>query len=96
VVGGIRVLETSADLAVALAIVSSLRNAVLSHDLMVFGEVGLSGEIRPVSNGEARIKEGAKHGFTRAIVPKGNAPKQGIPGMEIVAVANLSEALDAI
>ena len=96
VVGGIRVLETSADLAVALAIVSSLRNAVLPQDLMVFGEVGLSGEIRPVSNGEARLKEGVKHGFTRAIVPKGNAPKNGLAGMEIVGVADLSEALDAI
>jgi len=96
VVGGIRVLETSADLAVALAIVSSLRNSVLPQDLMVFGEVGLSGEIRPVSNGEARLKEGVKHGFTRAIVPKGNAPKNGLAGMEIVGVADLSEALDAI
>ena len=96
VVGGIRVLETSADLAVALAIVSSLRNAVLPQDLMVFGEVGLSGEIRPVSNGEARLKEGVKHGFTRAIVPKGNLPKHGLSGMEIVGVADLSQALDAI
>ena len=96
VVGGIRVLETSADLAVALAIVSSLRNAVLPHDLMVFGEVGLSGEIRPVSNGEARLKEAVKHGFTRAIVPKGNAPKNGLSGLEIVGVSDLSAALDAI
>ena len=96
VVGGIRVLETSADLAVALAVVSSLRNCVLPQDLMVFGEIGLSGEIRPVSNGEARLKEGVKHGFTRAIVPKGNAPKKALPGMEIVAVADLGEALDAI
>jgi len=96
VVGGIRVLETSADLAVALAIVSSLRNTVLPHELLVFGEIGLSGEIRPVANGEARLKEGVKHGFTRAIVPKGNAPKQGIAGLEIVGVANLGEALEAI
>lgn len=96
VVGGIRVLETSADLAVALAVVSSLRNAVLPQDLLVFGEIGLSGEIRPVSNGEARLKEGAKHGFTRAIVPRGNVPKKGVSGMEIVGVADLGEALDAI
>jgi len=96
VVGGIRVLETSADLAVALAVVSSFRNAVLPQDLLVFGEVGLSGEIRPVSNGEARLKEGVKHGFTRAIVPKGNAPKKGPAGMEIIGVADLGEALDAI
>ncbi|WP_129125142.1 DNA repair protein RadA [Geomonas oryzae] len=96
VVGGIRVLETSADLAVALAIVSSFRNSVLPQDLLVFGEVGLSGEIRPVSNGESRLKEGVKHGFTRAIVPKGNAPKKEIPGMKVVGVTSLSEALDAI
>ncbi|GFO58748.1 DNA repair protein RadA [Geomonas silvestris] len=96
VVGGIRVLETSADLAVALAVVSSLRNQVLPQDLLVFGEIGLSGEIRPVSNGEARLKEGVKHGFTRAIVPKGNAPRQGIAGLEVVGVADLVEALDAI
>ncbi len=96
VVGGIRVLETSADLAVALAIVSSFRNTVLPQDLLVFGEVGLSGEIRPVSNGEMRLKEGVKHGFTRAIVPKGNAPRKGIPGLEVVAVSSLPEALEAI
>ncbi|GFO67514.1 DNA repair protein RadA [Geomonas limicola] len=96
VVGGIRVLETSADLAVALAVVSSLRNQVLPQDLLVFGEIGLSGEIRPVSNGEARLKEGVKHGFTRAIVPKGNAPRQGVAGLEVVGVADLNEALDAI
>ncbi|GFO53496.1 DNA repair protein RadA [Geomonas sp. Red276] len=96
VVGGIRVPETSADLAVALAIVSSLRNSVLPQELLVFGEVGLSGEIRPVSNGESRLREGAKHGFTRAIVPKGNAPRKEIPGLEIVGVSNLLEALDAI
>ncbi|MBJ6725758.1 DNA repair protein RadA [Geomesophilobacter sediminis] len=96
VVGGIRVLETSADLAVTLAIASSLRNRALSHELLVFGEVGLSGEIRPVSNGEARLKEGAKHGFTRAIVPKGNVPKRGVEGVEIVGVSDLNEALQAI
>lgn len=96
VVGGIRVLETSADLAVALAIVSSLRNKVLPQDLLVFGEVGLSGEIRPVSNGESRLREGVKHGFTRAIVPKGNAPRKELSGLEVVGVANLVEALDAI
>jgi DNA repair protein RadA/Sms len=96
VVGGIRVLETSADLAVALAIVSSLRNVALPRDLLVFGEVGLSGEIRPVSNGEASLKEGLKHGFTRAIVPKGNAPKRGVDGITVVGVADLAEALEAI
>jgi len=95
-VGGVKTSETSSDLSVALAIVSSLQNKTLPQDLVVFGEVGLSGEIRPVSNGEARLKESSKHGFTRAIVPKGNVPKQGISGMQITGVADLNEALDAI
>jgi len=96
VVGGIRVMETSADLALLTAIVSSFRDKSLPTDLIVFGEVGLSGEIRPVPNGQERIKEAAKHGFTRAIVPKGNKPKESVPGMKIIAVDRLSEALDAI
>jgi DNA repair protein RadA/Sms len=95
VVGGIKVNETGADLAIVLAIVSSFRNLCLPQDLFVFGELGLSGEIRPVPNGEARIKEAAKHGFKRAIVPKANAPKS-IGGMEIIGVGQLIEALDAI
>jgi len=95
VVGGIRVNETSADLAVALAVVSSLRSICLSRELIVFGELGLSGEIRPVPNGETRIKEAAKHGFKKAIVPRANVPK-GIDGIEIIGVGQLSEALDAI
>ena len=96
VVGGIRVMETSADLALLTAIVSSFRDKSLPTDLIVFGEVGLSGEIRPVPNGQERIKEAAKHGFTRAIVPKGNKPKESVPGMKIIAVDRLSEALDSI
>ena len=96
VVGGIRVMETSADLALLTAIVSSFRDKSLPTDLIVFGEVGLSGEIRPVPNGQERIKEAAKHGFTRAIVPKGNKPKENVPGMKIIAVDRLSEALDSI
>ncbi|MFT6915230.1 MAG: DNA repair protein RadA/Sms [Motiliproteus sp.] len=96
VVGGIRVLETSADLALLLAVVSSFRDRVLPQDLVVFGEVGLSGEIRPVPSGQERIREAAKHGFKRAIVPKGNKPKESIPGMEVIGVERLSEALDAI
>lgn len=92
VVGGVRVTETAADLAVLLATVSSLRNKTLPMDLIVFGEVGLSGEIRPVQCGQERLKEAAKHGFKRAIVPAGNAPKkQG--AIEIISVKNLSEAL---
>ena len=61
----------------------------------MFGEVGLSGEIRPVANGQERLREAAKHGFTRAIVPAGNAPKQPIKGMEVISVRKVTEALDA-
>ena len=96
VVGGVKVLETGADLALLLAVVSSFRNMPLAQDLMAFGEVGLSGEIRPVPNGQERIREAAKHGFRRAIVPKANVPKERIDGMEVVGVTCLSEALDAI
>ncbi|KAA0876289.1 DNA repair protein RadA [Nitrincola tapanii] len=96
VVGGVKVLETSADLAVLLAIVSSFRDRPLSQELMVFGEVGLSGEIRPVQNGQERIREAAKHGFRKAIVPKANVPKEPIAGLEVVGVTRLSEALDQI
>ena len=96
VVGGVKVLETSADLALLLAVVSSFRDTRLPQDLVVFGEVGLSGEIRPVSSGQERLREAAKHGFKRAIVPAANVPKQPITGMEIVPVKRLSEALAAI
>jgi len=96
VVGGVKVLETSADLAAVMAVVSSLKNQPLQHDLMVIGEVGLSGEIRPVPSGQERIREAAKHGFTRAIVPKGNVPKDMPAGMQVIGVSRLSEALDAI
>jgi len=96
VVGGVKVLETSADLALLLAVVSSFKSQILSQDLMVIGEVGLSGEIRPVPNGQERIREAAKHGFKRAIVPKGNVPKGGISGMQIIGVVKLSDALDAM
>ena len=96
VVGGVKVLETSADLALLLAIVSSYRDRILPRDMVFFGEVGLSGEIRPVPSGQERLSEAAKHGFKRAIVPKGNAPKGEVPGMQVIAVAKLSEALDAL
>lgn len=96
VVGGVKVLETSADLAVLLAVVSSLQNRSLPRELVVFGEVGLSGEIRPVPSGQERIVEAAKHGFTRAIVPRGNAPKNSPAGMQVIAVDKLAEAIDAL
>jgi DNA repair protein RadA/Sms len=76
--------------------VSSFRNQILPQELVVFGEVGLSGEIRPVSNGQERLNEAAKHGFKRAIVPTGNRPKQAIPGLEVIAVSKLAEALEAV
>ena len=96
VVGGIRVQETAADLPVLLAVLSSLRDRPLPEHMITFGEVGLSGEIRPVPNGEERLKEAAHHGFRRAIVPKANAPKKGRVGdMEVTGVERLSEAIDA-
>jgi DNA repair protein RadA/Sms len=95
VVGGIRIYETSSDLAAVMGIVSSLRDRVIPHDSLYFGEIGLSGEIRPVANGEARLKEAAKHGFRRAIIPKANAPQQAVEGLEIVPVSSLVEALEA-
>lgn len=96
VVGGVKVLETASDLAQMAAIMSSLRNRPLAHDLLVFGEIGLSGEIRPVPSGQERLKEAAKHGFTQAIIPKGNAPRQAPQGMTIVVVERLDQALEAL
>lgn len=96
VVGGVKVLETSADLALLLAIVSSFRDRQLPQDMVIFGEVGLSGEIRPVPSGQERLSEAAKHGFKRAIVPRANAPKNPVKGMEVIAVSRLSEALAAV
>jgi len=96
VVGGIRVQETAADLPVLLAVLSSFRDRPLPDKTVAFGEVGLSGEIRPVPNGEERLKEAATHGFRRAIVPKANAPKKARIGeMEIIAVDRLADALTA-
>jgi len=94
IVGGMRISETGADLSVILAILSSFRDKPVPKDWIVFGEVGLAGEIRPVQNGQERLREAAKHGFTRAIIPKANAPKQPIEGMQIQAVSRLSEVLD--
>ena len=93
VVGGVRITETAADLAVILAVVSSLKNKPLPEDLVVFGEVGLAGEIRPIQNGPERLHEAAKHGFKQALVPPGNSPKQGIKGLKITVVKRLQDAL---
>ena len=96
VVGGVKVLETSADLALLSAIVSSFRDRPLPRDMVIFGEVGLSGEIRPVPSGQERLTEAAKHGFKRAIAPRGNAPKGDMKGMQVTLVATLGEALAAL
>jgi DNA repair protein RadA/Sms len=93
-VGGVKITEPGADLAVLLAIVSSLKNKPLPEKLVVFGEVGLAGEVRPVQRGQERLKEAAKLGFTQAIIPKANAPKQKIAGMEIIAVERVEEAVE--
>jgi DNA repair protein RadA/Sms len=91
VVGGVKVSETSADLALILAIVSSFRDQALPQDLVVFGEVGLGGEIRPVPSGQERLQEAVKHGFKKAIMPK-----NPIKGMVVIPVTKLSEAIDSL
>ena len=96
VVGGVKVEETSADSPLILAMVSSFRDKPVAQDLISFGEVGLSGEIRPVPSGQERLQEAVKHGFRRAIIPKGNMPKQAIPGMEVLGVSTLAEALELL
>ena len=93
VVGGVKVGETGADLALLLALISSFRNRSLPQDLVVFGEVGLAGEIRPVTSGQERISEAAKHGFKRAIVPFANKPKSAVENMEVFTVKKLADAL---
>jgi DNA repair protein RadA/Sms len=96
VVGGVRVSETAADLAVLLAVMSSFRDKPLPEQLIVFGEVGLSGELRPVPNGQERLQEAAKHGFRRAIIPTANQPKKTLQGLDVIAVSRLSQVLDAV
>ncbi len=96
VVGGVKVTETSADLALLLSLVSSFRNRPLPRDLVIFGEVGLAGEIRPVPSGQERIAEAAKHGFKRAIVPNANMPKKNPPDMKVYGVKKLSDALSVL
>ncbi|MCF8998953.1 DNA repair protein RadA [Acinetobacter nectaris] len=93
IVGGLKITETGSDLAVLLACASSLRGKALPQQLAVFGEVGLSGEIRPVPNGQERLKEAIKHGFEYIIVPRANAPQKPIRGVKVIAVARLHEAL---
>ncbi|CAG4886559.1 DNA repair protein RadA [Paraburkholderia gardini] len=95
-VGGVKITEPAADLAVLLAIQSSLRNKPLPKGLFVFGEVGLAGEIRPSPRGQDRLKEAAKLGFSIAVIPKANAPKQPIDGLRVIAVERIEQAIDQV
>jgi DNA repair protein RadA/Sms len=96
VVGGLTLRDTGSDLPLLLAMASSFRDRVLPADLCAFGEVGLSGELRPVAYGEERLREAAKQGFRRALVPAANAPRQAIEGLTVLPVARISEALRAV
>lgn len=93
-VGGVKVTETASDLAVIAAAYSSFKDMLLPADLVVFGEIGLAGEVRPVPHGEERLKEAAKHGFKRAIIPNANMPKKPIEGMEVIGVSKIGELMD--
>lgn len=95
-VGGVKITEPAADLAVLLAIHSSMRNKALPRGLVVFGEIGLAGEIRPTPRGQERLKEAAKLGFSIAVIPKSNAPKQAIDGLEVIAVERIEQAIDRV
>ena len=95
-VGGVKITEPAADLAVLLAINSSMRNKALPRGLVVFGEVGLAGEIRPAPRGQERLREAAKLGFSIAMIPKSNAPKQPLEGMTIIAVERIDEAFNRL
>lgn len=96
VVGGIKVSETSSDLAIVVGIISSLKNLIIAHDCIFFGEIGLNGEIRPVANGHPRLADAAKHGFRKAVIPKANAPKKPLKGLTVHAVTTLAEVLDVL
>ena len=96
VVGGVRIGETGADLALLLAVLSSFRNRLLPRDMVAFGELGLTGEVRAVANGEQRLREAHKHGFRQAIVPYANRPRKVVDGMVVHSVKSLSAALDVL
>ena len=96
IVGGVRVQETAVDLPILMATLSSFRDFILPRELVMFGETGLAGEIRPVPNGQERLREAAKHGFKFALIASANAPKEDIHGIEVIAVSRLSDAIDWI
>jgi DNA repair protein RadA/Sms len=95
VVGGVRIGETAADLPAVVAVLSSLRGRAVPHDVVCFGELGLTGEVRPVPFGDERLREAAKQGFRRALVPAANAPRRAVEGLEVLAVGRLEQALAA-
>ena len=95
-VGGVRIGEPAADLAVSLAVVSSLTDRPIPGKVVAFGEVGLAGEVRPAPRGQDRLKEAAKLGFERAIIPKANAPKGRIAGLEVIAVERVDRAVQVL
>jgi len=96
IVGGVRVHEPAVDLPILMATLSSFRDFILPRELVMFGEIGLAGEIRPVPNGQERLREAAKHGFKFALIASANAPKEDIHGIEVIAVSRLSDAIDWI
>jgi DNA repair protein RadA/Sms len=95
-VGGVKISEPAADLAVLLAIQSSMRNKPLPRGLVTFGEVGLAGEIRPAPRGQERLREAAKLGFSIALVPKSNLPRQKIEGLQVIGVERIDQAMDKV
>ncbi|MDX1900882.1 MAG: DNA repair protein RadA [Gammaproteobacteria bacterium] len=95
-VGGVRISETGSDLALLMAVLSSLRDKPIPHDVIIFGEIGLAGEIRPVQSGQERLREAAKHGFHRAIIPAANAPRESIDSMQVFPARTLSEAIETL
>ena len=96
VVGGVRVMETGADLPILAAILSSLRDRPINREWLIFGELGLGGEIRPVPNGQERLSEAVKHGFSKALVPLANAPKKPITGLEVIPIKHVQDGLDVL
>jgi DNA repair protein RadA/Sms len=95
-VGGVRIAEPAADLAVCLAVVSSLTDRPIGGKVVVFGEVGLAGEVRPAPRGQERLKEAAKLGFEKVILPRANQPRAKIPGLEVVAVERVDQAVQVL
>jgi DNA repair protein RadA/Sms len=96
VVGGVRVTETASDLPVLMSVLSSFKDRPIPYDTVMFGEIGLAGEIRAVPHGEERIQEAAKHGFRRALVPRKNAPRRAPKGIEVLPVERLDQAIDTL